>query len=83
MPFASRVPNSPLVANPTAWTASNKRFVTCAQGETVVGSRGVKDFASAPRIAAEELADREMKEDLATPARDIPQRPLILAVDLR
>jgi hypothetical protein len=27
-----------------------------------VGSRGVKDFASALRIAAEELADREMKD---------------------
>jgi hypothetical protein len=41
-----------------------------------------KDFASAVRGAAEKLADREMKDDLAASARDITQRPLILAVDL-
>jgi hypothetical protein len=42
-----------------------------------------KDFASTVRIAAEKLAHREMKDDLAASTRDIPQRPLILAVDLR
>jgi hypothetical protein len=42
-----------------------------------------KDFSSAVRIATEELADREMKDDLATSARDISQSPLIVAVDLR
>ena len=42
-----------------------------------------KDFASAGRVAAEKLADREMKDDLAASTRDITQRPLIQAVDLR
>jgi hypothetical protein len=42
-----------------------------------------KDFARAIRIAAEELADRETKDDLATSTRDITQRALILAVNLR
>ena len=42
-----------------------------------------KDFTSAIRVAAEELADREMKDDLAASTRDITQRPLIQAVDLR
>jgi len=42
-----------------------------------------KDFASAVRIAAEKLANREMKDDLAASARDITQPPLRVAVDLR
>jgi hypothetical protein len=42
-----------------------------------------KDFASAIRIAAEELADREMKDDLTACTRDISQRPLIPTMDLR
>jgi hypothetical protein len=41
------------------------------------------DFASAIRIAAEELADREMKDDLTACTRNISQRSLIPAVDLR
>ncbi len=41
-----------------------------------------KDFASAIRIAAEELADREMKDDLTACTRDISQRPLIPTMDL-
>ena len=42
-----------------------------------------KDFASALSIAAEELADREMKDDLTACTRDISQRPLIPTMDVR
>jgi len=48
------------------------------EGEEPLG----KDFASAIRIAAEELADREMKDDLMACTRDISQRPLIPTMDL-
>ena len=46
------------------------------------GERLGKDFASTIRIAAEELADREMKDDLTACTRDISQRPLIPTMDL-
>ena len=42
-----------------------------------------KDVASAIRIAAEDLADREMKDDLTTCTRDISQRSLIPTMDLQ
>jgi hypothetical protein len=42
-----------------------------------------KDFARAIRVAAEKLAHRETKDDLAASTWNITQRPLILAVDLR
>jgi hypothetical protein len=42
-----------------------------------------KDFASTIRIATKELTYREMKDDLPISTRDITQRPLIAAVDLR
>jgi hypothetical protein len=42
-----------------------------------------KDFANAGRIAAEELADREMKDHLTACTRDISQRPPIPTMDVR
>ena len=42
-----------------------------------------KDFARALRIAAEKLADREMKDDPTACTRDISQRPPIPTMDLR
>jgi hypothetical protein len=41
-----------------------------------------EDFARAVPVATEKLADREMKNDLATSTRDISQRPLIPTMDL-
>ena len=42
-----------------------------------------EDFSSAVRVVTEKLADREVKDDLATSTRDITQHPLLLTVNLR
>ncbi|GHO63540.1 hypothetical protein KSC_024320 [Ktedonobacter sp. SOSP1-52] len=42
-----------------------------------------KNFVSTVRIAAKELADREMKDDPTACTRNISQRPLIPTMDLR
>ena len=83
MRSASLLANSPLKAGPNGLhSLKESRGHLCPgpdKGKEPLG----ENFSSAILIAAEELADKEMKDHLATSARHITQRPLLLAMDLR